>query len=187
MWKRSFPPLKFSNSEYSHAQRGLVNVCCWKQTDLERYFPQPMKLAVQVSLSPSLALACMQAAGSFLHSIALPPPSLCLALRPLVFGFCSIWSTYPRLGPPTHVPLLFPLAGCQCAYAILGCYSLFLEHFAHGSCASQALGAFWMIFDCHVGFMMELTHKRELRMFRDWAVIWSSRTDKSRGLCRRPH
>lgn len=27
------------------------------------------------------------------------------------------------------------------------------------------------IFDCHVGFMMELTHKRELRMFRDWAVI----------------
>lgn len=38
---------------------------------------------------------------------------------------------------------------------------------APGSHASAARWAFCMNFDGHVGFMMELTQKRGLRMFRD--------------------
>ena len=53
-----------------------------------------------------------------------------------------------------------PQQAAKSAYAILDCCSLLLEHFAPGSCASPAQWVFWMIFDCHVDFMMEQTPER---------------------------
>ena len=68
---------------------------------------------------------------------------------------------------------LFPSLqqAAKSAYAILDCCSLHLEHFAPDSCASPAQWIFWMIFGCHVDFLVEQTPKRELRVSRDWAVI----------------
>lgn len=139
--------------------------------NLERCAPACKTVA---ALSPSFAQAHVQVTTS---SVSPYPHPLCLALSPLVSSFRSIWSTYPRLGPPTRVPLPFPPACCQPAYAIVGCWSLFLEHFACGSCASWAhYPAFWMIFGCHVRFMMELTLMRESeqKMCSNWAVIRST-------------
>lgn len=62
-----------------------------------------------------------------------------------------------------------------------------LEPFAPASRASSAQSPFWMNFDCHVGFMMGLTHKRELRMLRYWDCYLKHRTNRPPSLCRWPH
>lgn len=115
--------------------------------------------------------AWVHACGSQFSSIPSPPHPLSAQLLGLWFSGFVPYKTLTQDKAFPHMRL-FP--SLQRAYAILGCCSLFLERFAPASCASPAQWVFRMIFDCHVGFMMEQTPKRELRMSRDWVVIRSA-------------